>query len=136
MIMFVVLMIRRPPRSTRTDTLFPYTTLFRSQAGLRHDAGSRWTGSWRAKPKERVMRLKLILFAAVAALTAGAAQADSQPSNTSSNSSSNNGVVRERIVDTYCEDGYCDRYVQRRTYRDDRRSRRYYRERDRRSREI
>src|SRR3546814_7340304 len=26
------LIIRRPPRSTRTDTLFPYTTLFRSQA--------------------------------------------------------------------------------------------------------
>src|SRR3546814_4114458 len=26
-------MIRRPPRSTRTDTLFPYTTLFRSQHG-------------------------------------------------------------------------------------------------------
>src|SRR3546814_7844486 len=26
-------MIRRPPRSTRTDTLFPYTTLFRSQQG-------------------------------------------------------------------------------------------------------
>src|SRR3546814_13149780 len=26
------LMIRRPPRSTRTDTLFPYTTLFRSLA--------------------------------------------------------------------------------------------------------
>src|SRR3546814_11492242 len=26
-----VLMIRRPPRSTRTDTLFPYTTLFRSE---------------------------------------------------------------------------------------------------------
>src|SRR3546814_3995637 len=29
-------MIRRPPRSTRTDTLFPYTTLFRS--------GQRWRG--------------------------------------------------------------------------------------------
>src|SRR3546814_8461358 len=29
---FFVLMIRRPPRSTRTDTLFPYTTLFRSHA--------------------------------------------------------------------------------------------------------
>src|SRR3546814_18014803 len=28
--MVVFLMIRRPPRSTRTDTLFPYTTLFRS----------------------------------------------------------------------------------------------------------
>src|SRR3546814_1326957 len=26
-------MIRRPPRSTRTDTLFPYTTLFRSTKG-------------------------------------------------------------------------------------------------------
>src|SRR3546814_14874314 len=30
--LFVFLMIRRPPRSTRTDTLFPYTTLFRSTA--------------------------------------------------------------------------------------------------------
>src|SRR3546814_7346104 len=28
------LMIRRPPRSTRTDTLFPYTTLFRSRRAL------------------------------------------------------------------------------------------------------
>src|SRR3546814_1318085 len=32
-------MIRRPPRSTRTDTLFPYTTLFRSP-GQRMAAGS------------------------------------------------------------------------------------------------
>src|SRR3546814_3338947 len=30
MCFFFFLMIRRPPRSTRTDTLFPYTTLFRS----------------------------------------------------------------------------------------------------------
>src|SRR3546814_13875361 len=30
MLMFFFLMIRRPPRSTRTDTLFPYTPLFRS----------------------------------------------------------------------------------------------------------
>src|SRR3546814_10385474 len=29
-------MIRRPPGSTRTDTLFPYTTLFRSLAGAEH----------------------------------------------------------------------------------------------------
>src|SRR3546814_14356564 len=29
-IFFFCLMLRRPPRSTRTDTLFPYTTLFRS----------------------------------------------------------------------------------------------------------
>src|SRR3546814_10938753 len=47
---FCVLRIRRPPRSTRTDTLFPYTTLFRSAAGdrlgdlLRHLAGDRAGG--------------------------------------------------------------------------------------------
>src|SRR3546814_2853416 len=37
-------MIRRPPRSTRTDTLFPYTTLFRSagnQRGSRHGPAGR-----------------------------------------------------------------------------------------------
>src|SRR3546814_2299189 len=33
-------MIRRPPRSTRTDTLFPYTTLFRSCGG--GAAGEKW----------------------------------------------------------------------------------------------
>src|SRR3546814_15716905 len=32
---FFFLMIRRPPRSTRTDTLFPYTTLFRSPGANR-----------------------------------------------------------------------------------------------------
>src|SRR3546814_9238077 len=32
---FFFLMIRRPPRSTRTDTLFPYTTLFRSRGSSR-----------------------------------------------------------------------------------------------------
>src|SRR3546814_20606062 len=31
---FFLLMIRRPPRSTLTDTLFPYTTLFRSQQAV------------------------------------------------------------------------------------------------------
>src|SRR3546814_6837738 len=35
---FFFLMIRRPPRSTRTDTLFPYTTLFRSISWLRMGA--------------------------------------------------------------------------------------------------
>src|SRR3546814_3151621 len=41
-------MIRRPPRSTRTDTLFPYTTLFRSKALLCRGSASstvRWDGS-------------------------------------------------------------------------------------------
>src|SRR3546814_13102669 len=43
------LMRRRPPRSTRTDTLFPYTTLFRSPRGMivgtiykSTDAGATW----------------------------------------------------------------------------------------------
>src|SRR3546814_15380842 len=42
---FFFLMIRRPPRSTRTDTLFPYTTLFRSRIeGREWDIGlhRRW----------------------------------------------------------------------------------------------
>src|SRR3546814_4070992 len=41
-------MIRRPPRSTRTDTLFPYTTLFRSAgaaAGCRHPRSHRHPGA-------------------------------------------------------------------------------------------
>src|SRR3546814_3806389 len=47
--LFFFLMLRRPPRSTRTDTLFPYTTLFRSvvdqqrvlpDLGHRGDAGT------------------------------------------------------------------------------------------------
>src|SRR3546814_20005688 len=41
------LMIRRPPRSTRTDTLFPYTTLFRSAKLLYENApgdGVDWRG--------------------------------------------------------------------------------------------
>src|SRR3546814_13622698 len=36
---FFFLMIRRPPRSTRTDTLFPYTTLFRSVRVARESIG-------------------------------------------------------------------------------------------------
>src|SRR3546814_8197476 len=44
LVIFFFLMIRRPPRSTRTDTLFPYTTLFRSAFGalaLRDDLAER-----------------------------------------------------------------------------------------------
>src|SRR3546814_3815021 len=33
-------MLRRPPRSTRTDTLFPYTTLFRSPTAVSAPCGS------------------------------------------------------------------------------------------------
>src|SRR3546814_3784852 len=41
-------MIRRPPRSTRTDTLFPYTTLFRSIARPAKDGGVDDAGADRA----------------------------------------------------------------------------------------
>src|SRR3546814_5529136 len=50
-------MIRRPPRSTRTDTLFPYTTLFRSGNSSRcqrsrlprdHQGGGRRRRAWHA----------------------------------------------------------------------------------------
>src|SRR3546814_5156088 len=39
---FFLLMIRRPPRSTRTDTLFPYTTLFRSPSWVSHLVSRPW----------------------------------------------------------------------------------------------
>src|SRR3546814_7477412 len=38
-------MIRRPPRSTRTDTLFPYTTLFRSEGGRLEDPAEGFDGA-------------------------------------------------------------------------------------------
>ncbi|THK37210.1 hypothetical protein EHS39_15400 [Ensifer sp. MPMI2T] len=70
------------------------------------------------------MRIELVLLAAVA-ITASTAMAGSQSSNSSSNSSSSNGVVSERIFETYCEDGHCQRYLLRRLYRDDEGQRRY-----------
>src|SRR3546814_17518727 len=50
------LMIRRPPISTRTDTLFPYTTLFRSHQAsslTMRDSGTSLSGHWdkRALPR-------------------------------------------------------------------------------------
>src|SRR3546814_12882911 len=45
MLFFFFLMIRRPPRSTRTDTLFPYTTLFRSRRFRMSSARSLITGA-------------------------------------------------------------------------------------------
>src|SRR3546814_17281977 len=48
-------MIRRPPRSTRTDTRFPYTTLFRSRSGhLEGDAGGGVDGHGMAEAKREV----------------------------------------------------------------------------------
>src|SRR3546814_3950714 len=40
LVLFFFLMLRRPPRSTRTDTLFPYPTLFRSAIGRDWQCGT------------------------------------------------------------------------------------------------
>src|SRR3546814_15292064 len=48
--LFFFFMIRRPPRSTRTDTLFPYTTLFRSDPA---DARRRSSGFRRRRYRPR-----------------------------------------------------------------------------------
>src|SRR3546814_4338229 len=50
-------MIRRPPRSTRTDTLFPYTTLFRSSSPIDSLQDEPTTG---LDPKNRLMIWKFI----------------------------------------------------------------------------
>ena len=71
-------------------------------------------------PTIRNAALATMLLAGGAMMAASVAKAGSQSSNTSSNSSSNNGVVRERVDSSYCENGYCERYIDRRIYRDDR----------------
>src|SRR3546814_13570216 len=57
-------MIRRPPRSTRTDTLFPYTTLFRSGAAALGDVGD-------AEPDDVLGRAALDGLAGEADLASG-----------------------------------------------------------------
>src|SRR3546814_9218221 len=50
-------MIRRPPRSTRTDTLFPYTTLFRSAVRILRDRRRQERRlSRRVRPRDRRVR--------------------------------------------------------------------------------
>src|SRR3546814_18918693 len=56
---FFFLMIRRPPRSTRTDTLFPYTTLFRSVIVLLiHPDGDAPAGDGAGDRQDGVARLR------------------------------------------------------------------------------
>src|SRR3546814_6867937 len=58
-------MTRRPPRSTRTDTLFPYTTLFRSASGSitkSRDVGTQAVFSLRGKPLNSFGLTKKIVY--------------------------------------------------------------------------
>src|SRR3546814_1546624 len=57
-------MIRRPPRSTRTDTLFPYTTLFRSILLMIHAFKSFMVLSqnWVSGLKKRILTDRLTVF--------------------------------------------------------------------------
>src|SRR3546814_8022950 len=50
------LMIRRPPRSTRTDTLFPYTTLFRSRHNAKRQNTNRSALLRRSRRNPRELR--------------------------------------------------------------------------------
>src|SRR3546814_17711316 len=67
---FFFLMIRRPPRSTRTDTLFPYTTLFRSRrcrkTGAQRRRGGRsrpcqWPPIRRTRSEEHTSELQSLM---------------------------------------------------------------------------
>src|SRR3546814_5369561 len=53
-------MIRRPPRSTRTDTLFPYTTLFRSKAAIEHALAVKGHGIRSQVRQTRVRHRRLV----------------------------------------------------------------------------
>src|SRR3546814_11407413 len=74
-------MLRRPPRSTRTDTLFPYTTLFRSLSARGHDlvgaegkGGGITKGPCHLSFPDRTMRLCAILDQEKAVLSANLRQ--------------------------------------------------------------
>src|SRR3546814_5902294 len=58
------LMIRRPPRSTRTDTLFPYTTLFRSGSSNVRAASGRSDRSLRCRRMTTRRRRWMMLYSA------------------------------------------------------------------------
>src|SRR3546814_12994811 len=62
-------MIRRPPRSTRTDTLFPYTTLFRSQRRHRMSFDDASTDGACRGPATRAVRAGIDRDAAFGAVT-------------------------------------------------------------------
>src|SRR3546814_13123398 len=65
-------MIRQPPRSTRTDTLFPYTTLFRSPA---------FAGAPRKKPADKDIPMDRLVNTALPAMRGAMARQAAIPHN-------------------------------------------------------
>src|SRR3546814_3352394 len=59
---FIFLMIRRPPRATRTDTLFPYTTLFRSDQPALYENYRSGIAAYRVPVANGRYRVTLHLF--------------------------------------------------------------------------
>src|SRR3546814_2506839 len=85
-------MIRRPPRSTRTDTLFPYTTLFRSKSPI----------SWcSASPAKRVL-FRLASLPLTTLSTAGKrGQSASQPGRSGSRSEEHTSELQSLMRISY-----------------------------------
>src|SRR3546814_18477575 len=75
------LMIRRPPRSTRTDPLFPYTTLFRSLSPEPMAAIGRWREAARIESGPLFRRVETHLDASIASVGRGALPPHSITSN-------------------------------------------------------
>src|SRR3546814_7243319 len=69
-------MIRRPPRSTLTDTLFPYTTLFRSQHPVARDLGSSHLGFREVAAVQHLRRQELAHRDLVGGAVPGAEERD------------------------------------------------------------
>src|SRR3546814_6390036 len=93
--MFVCLMIRRPPRSTRTDTCFPYTTLFRSVPGR----SRRYCGGRHRRSAESGEQLAFV--GAVSTVSRARRRRDAAPANTTSQARHRSpvSVVRERTAE-------------------------------------
>src|SRR3546814_8114759 len=79
-------MIRRPPRSTRTDTLFPYTTLFRSDGHSRdaraQDRAVPQSGADRSRERRTVRRNRLVPGADGPEYRAGVLSSAGRPADT------------------------------------------------------
>src|SRR3546814_2597452 len=89
-------MIRRPPRSTRTDTLFPYTTLFRAGGGV---------GAGAALPGDRGGAVRAAVAGGVA--VAGAAAGGGGAGAVGVGAGGERGAARDRAVAGGWRGRYC-----------------------------